>query len=110
LLWEAQKLSCRKSLGQIYSYADRMRILGWAIIVLILLPFVGLAGFLLFSMAKNAVEDARQQATWRAWIYHVAFVVFLIVVACVLAYLIYLVVSVLLGAQSSAGGSQPGFL
>lgn len=81
-----------------------MRILIWAIIALVLLPFSGLAGFLLFSMMKRVVEDARQEATWRAWIYHAAFVALLAVVTCVFAYLIYLVISVLLSAQSGAGG------
>lgn len=75
-----------------------MRIVSWAIILLILLPFTGLAGFLLFSMGKSAVEDARREPSWKVWPYHIAFAVFLVVVAFLFAFLVYLVVSTLLGA------------
>lgn len=73
-----------------------MRVLSWAIILLILLPFASLAGFFFFSMVKSAVEDARRETSWRAWGYHAAFVAFLTVVACLFAYSLYLVVSILL--------------
>lgn len=75
-----------------------MGIIKWAIIVGILLPFTGMAGFLFVSMAGTTIRDARQETTWQAWGYHAAFLVVQIVAAGLFALAVYFVISTLVSA------------